>query len=183
MGKKLVMNITKQWKDSNPFKTALESGPVPSLPVTSSWIQRPVRGSGHAGPREVIMETRAYTPQKLNETRKDCAQNSMKNASYTVKLWKNGTNTIMLSEQEMCKIKNVGENPTVSNALEQVLDNFQGDTYPLLNWITAAWRYALLSLDLTQFEASAKWNSLQEAIQLARKLGVLYFTYNQVPTP
>jgi hypothetical protein len=38
-------------------------------------------------------------------------------------------------------------------------------------------------LDVTQFEPSAKWNNLQEAIQLARKLGVLYFIYNQVPIP
>ena len=38
------------------------------------------------------------------------------------------------------------------------------------------------SLDLTQFEASAKWNSIQEVIQLANNLGVLYFIY-QAPIP
>ena len=52
----------------------------------------------------------------------------------------------------------------------------------MLDWITAARRHVVPSLDLTQFEASAKWNSLQETIQLARKLGVLYFIYNQVLT-
>ena len=69
------------------------------------------------------------------------------------------------------------------DALESILDSPEGDMHPLLDWITAVWRYVFPSLDLTQFEAPEKCNNLQEAIQLARKLGVLYFTYNQVPTP
>ena len=71
---------------------------------------------------------------------------------------------------------------SVVNALEHVLVSSQGDTHPLLDWITEAWRHAFPSLDLTQFEASAKWNNLQEAIQLARKLGAFYFIYNQEST-
>lgn len=55
--------------------------------------------------------------------------------------------------------------------------------HPLLDRITAAWRHVFLSLDLTQFEASVKWNTLQQAIKLARKLGVLHYIYNQVPSP
>ena len=90
MGEKLAM---KWWKDPNPFKTALESGPVPSLLVTTSRLPMLVRGSGHAGPMEVIMETRAYTPQESKELRKDYSQNDMKNASYIVKLWEKGTDT------------------------------------------------------------------------------------------
>jgi hypothetical protein len=89
----------------------------------------------------------------------------------------------MLSDQKMCKIRNMVKNLTVFDALEQVLGTSWGDMHSMLDWITAARRHVVPSLDLTQFEASAKWNSLQETIQLARKLGVLYFTYNQVPTP
>ena len=63
------------------------------------------------------METRAYTPQELNELRKGYAH-SMKDASYIVKLWEKGADTIMLSDQEMCKIRNMVENPTVFEALE-----------------------------------------------------------------
>ena len=59
------------------------------------------------------------------------------------------------------------------DALEHVLDSTQGDMYPPLDWKTAAWRYMVPFLDLTQFEAPEKCNNLQEAIQLARKLGVL----------
>jgi hypothetical protein len=44
----------------------------------------------------------------------------------------------------------------VFDALESILDSPEGDMHPLLDWITAAWRYAFPSLDLTQFEASAK---------------------------
>ena len=93
MAKRLAMYITKQWKDFNPFKNALESGPVPSLLVTTSRLPMLVRGSGHAIPLEVIMETRAYTPQESKELRKDYSQNDMKNASYIVKLWEKGTDT------------------------------------------------------------------------------------------
>ena len=86
MGKRLTMNVTKRLKDSNPLKNALETGLVPSLPVTASWLQTPVKGFKHAGPMEVIMETREYTSQELNELRKDYAQNNMKDAPYIVKL-------------------------------------------------------------------------------------------------
>ena len=72
--------------DSNPFKNALESGPVPSLLVTTSRLPMLVRGSGHAIPLEVIMETRAYAAQEFKELRKDYALNGMKNASNIVKL-------------------------------------------------------------------------------------------------
>ena len=64
MGKRLAMSIMKLWKDSNPFKIAIDSGPVPSLPVIASQLQTVVRGSGHSGPTEVIMETRVYSPQE-----------------------------------------------------------------------------------------------------------------------
>lgn len=86
MAKRLAMYITKQWKDFNPFKNALESGPVLSLPLTASRLQTPGRGSGDTGPMEVIMETRVYAPQEPNELRKDYAQKGMKDASYIVKL-------------------------------------------------------------------------------------------------
>jgi hypothetical protein len=121
----------------------------------------------------MIMETRTYTPKEFNTLRKDYAQNGMKDASYIVKLWEKGADTILLSDQEIHKIRNMVENPTVFNALEHVFRQL-----PLLDWITAVWRYVFPSLDLTQFKASAKWNNLQQA----RKLGVL-FIYSQVPTP
>ena len=93
MGKRLAMNIMKERKESNTLENALESGPVPSLLVTTSRLPMLVRGSGHAIPLEVIMETRAYTPQESKELRKDYSQNDMKNASYIVKLWEKGTDT------------------------------------------------------------------------------------------
>ena len=86
MGKRLTMNVTKRLKDSNPLKNALETGLVPSLPVTVPRLQTPGRGSGDTGPMEVIMETRVYAPQEPNELRKDYAQKGMKDASYIVKL-------------------------------------------------------------------------------------------------
>jgi hypothetical protein len=80
------------------------------------------------------------------------------------------------------KIKNVVEDPTVFDALEQVsvrqLQRRHTPTAWLDNWNLVT---CIPSLDLTLFEASTKWNSLQEAIRLARTLGVLYFIYNQVP--
>jgi hypothetical protein len=66
----------------------------------------------------------------------------------------------------MSKIRNMVENPVMFNALEHILDSTQGDlsNHLLHDWINAAWRYAFSSLDITKFEASAKWNNSQEAI-------------------
>ena len=72
-----------------------------------------VRGSGHTSPIEVIMKARAYAPQELNELRNNYSQNGKKEASYILKLLENGTDTIMLSDQDMCKIRNMVENPSV----------------------------------------------------------------------
>jgi hypothetical protein len=66
--------------------------------VTASWLQTPVKGFKHAGPMEVIMETREYTSQELNELRNNYSQNGKKEASYILKLLENGTDTIMLSD-------------------------------------------------------------------------------------
>lgn len=93
------------------------------------------------------------------------------------------TDTVTLSESEMRKIKTIVENPAVYDALEQVLDMARGNVRLLLDWITTIWSYAFPLLDLTQFEAAAKWNASQEAIQLERQVGELWFIYNQVATP
>jgi hypothetical protein len=81
----------------------------------------------------------------------------MKDISNTLKLWEKGADTIMLSDQDMCKIRNMKANPTMFYALEQMLDSTWGVAHPLLDWITAASRHLFHSLDLTQFKASAKW--------------------------
>jgi hypothetical protein len=70
----------------------------------------------------------------------------------------------------------------VYEALERVLGTAPGDVHLLLDWITTAWRCAFPSLDLTQREEAAKWNTFQEAIQLMRQLGVLWFIHNEVDT-
>ena len=107
----------------------------------------------------------------------------MKDATWIMKLWGKGADTVMLTEHEMRKIRNIVENPSIAEALEHCLNVSQDDTQPLLDWITAAWRHAFPTMDLTQFEAAGKWMTYQEGIQLARKLGILYFIDNETNTP
>ena len=119
----------------------------------------------------------------MSDLRKDFAQNGATDAQYMVRLWEKGADTILLHSTEMNRIKGIIENPSVFEALQQTLETAAGDTHPLLDWITAAWRLAFPSLDLTQFETSAKWHTYSEAINICRKLGVLWHIYNQAPTP
>lgn len=57
----------------------------------------------------------------------------MKDSAYMIKLWAKGADTVMLSELEMRKIKNIIENPEVFSTLEQVVDTIQGDVYLVLD--------------------------------------------------
>lgn len=44
-----------------------------------------------------------------------------------------------------------------------ILDIDRGETLPLLDWVTAAWRQAFHTLDLTQFKAEGQWKYMKEA--------------------
>lgn len=160
-----------------------------SFPVATKTIKTPIRKNNPfaskdgAHPGVEINEIRPYSPQEISDMRKNFAQNGIRDAEYMCKLWENGADTIMLSSSEMAKLRNIVENPAVTEALEHVIEMSKEDNHPLMDWVTAAWRLAFPTLDLTQFEAKGKWSDYGEAIQLCRKLGVLYLIYNQVPTP
>lgn len=198
MGKRLAMNIVRKQRElaTPPDPTFV----TPSLPVETVTKKTPLRNltqrinpfrsggpsSSSATPQTPgteIVEYRLYTPQELADLRRDYAQNGEKDAQYIARLWEKGADTVTLLEREMRKIKGIIENPSIYDALEHVLDAARGDTHSLLDWITAAWRLAFPTLDLTQFEAAATWNTYQDAIGILRKLGILWFIYNQVPTP
>ena len=65
---------------------------------------------------------RPYAPQETDQLRCKYAQNGMEDASCRVKLWEKGADTVLLSELEMRKIKNIVEDLAVYEALEQILD-------------------------------------------------------------
>lgn len=48
-----------------------------------------------------IRESRPFTPQELSDLRREYAQNGMKDATYMVRLWKKGADTVILHEMEM----------------------------------------------------------------------------------
>lgn len=198
MGKRLAMNITRRTRGL----ITPDVQPTPSFPVVTVSKRTPIikklanslnpftparEGEGQNSlrytPGTELTESRPYNPQELSELRREYAQNGMKDATFIVRLWEKGADTVMLHEQEMRKIRNIIENPSIFEALEHCLDTSRGDTHPLLDWVTAAWRYAFPSLDLTQFETAGKWSTYQEAINTCRKLGILWFIYNQAPTP
>lgn len=47
----------------------------------------------------------------------------MKDATYIVMLWEEATDAILLSDKEMCKIRNMVENPTMFETLEHLLES------------------------------------------------------------
>lgn len=195
MGKRLAMNIVRKQRDLiNPEPSPTLSFPVitttKKTPLIRRAVQslnpftptRPEQPQGHI-PGVEISESRPFNPQELSDIRRDYAQNGQKDAQFMVRLWEKGADTIMLHEQEMRRVKGIIENPSIYEALEHCLDTSKGDTYPLMDWITAAWRLAFPTLDLTQFETAGKWNTYAEAIAICRKLGILWFIYNQAATP
>lgn len=48
--------------------------------------------------------------------------------------------------------KGILANPYIFEDLEGILDIARGETHPLLDWVTAAWRQVFPTLDLTQFK-------------------------------
>ncbi|XP_059101848.1 uncharacterized protein LOC131895456 [Peromyscus eremicus] len=198
MGKRLALNIVRKEQERSATPGWNGRNTVPSFPVSTQSKRTPIRstisalnpfstGGGSNHPKfemgTKFEEIRPYTPQEISELRKDYAQNGQKDAEYMCRLWEKGADTVMLTDLEMRKIRNIVENPSVSEALEHVIETSKGDTHPLLDWITAAWRFAFPTLDLTQFESAAQWTTYAQAIKQCRKLGILYFIYNQVPTP
>ena len=104
----------------------------------SWWV--PLSGDGpniedtapHRG--EWVEELRPFTPGELSELRREYAQNGMKDATWIVKLWEKGADTVMLTEHEMRKIRNIVENPSIAEAIEHCLNISQDDTHqPLLD--------------------------------------------------
>lgn len=192
MEKRLALNVAKSRGSQ-----INSPGPAVSLPIVTIHkktpkfdLKTPQKGaSGGTFPPPPIYEgmekeeSRPFTQTELSDLSKQFAQNGTKDASYMVKLWEQGADTVMLHEKEMRRIKNIIENPTIYEALEQVLEASRGETKPLLDWLTSAWRFAFPTLDLTQFEAAGKWVTYQDAISPTRKLGILYYIYNEVETP
>jgi hypothetical protein len=67
-------------------------------------------------------------------------------------------------------------------SLEQILDIARGETCPLLDWVTGLGRQAFPTLYLTQFKAEEQWKTMKEAIELARKMGIIYLIYHDRST-
>lgn len=47
-----------------------------------------------------------------------------------IKLWELGADTVILDDLEMKRVRNIVENPTIADALEQVIDLSRGDLHP-----------------------------------------------------
>lgn len=158
-----------------------------AYPVTTQIKRTPIRNSNPfspGGPSSIqVDESRPYNQTEISDIRNQYAQRGSKDAEYLCRLWEKGADTIMLTEGEMRTLKNVIENPSVLEALEILLEKSKGITRPLLDWITAAWRLAFPTLDLTTLESQARWNSWDEAMRICKKLGILYFVYHSITTP
>lgn len=94
-----------------------------AVPGITSQFLSTNKGSWQTDPTDTVLEVRAYNPQEINELRKNYAQSGMKEAAYIVKLWEKGADTLLLSDKEMCKIRNMVENPTVFETLEYILES------------------------------------------------------------
>lgn len=178
MGKRLAYNLVQRKGLINPTSTEQ----IESLPVTTSTVKKN-KNAPKATPGLEIEESRPFTQAELNDLRKEYAQNGSTDAEYMLRLWEKGADTVMLTSNEMSRLKGCIENPGVFDALEHVLHVGRNDTHPLLDWITAAWRLAYPHLDLTQFETAGQWDTYEKVIRILRKLGMLYFIYNAIPTP
>lgn len=74
----------------------------------------------------VTEKIRPYITQGISQLRREDTQKGTKAASYMIKLWEKGADTVTLSELDNDeKIKNIVENPAVYEAL----DTAQGDVH------------------------------------------------------
>lgn len=182
MGKRLALNVVQTKGLINPINSGPARELTEALPVTTSTVKRN-KNAPRTVPGIEMEESRPFTQSELNDLRKEHAQNGATDAEYMLRLWEKGADTIMLTDAEMSRLKGCIENPGVYDALDHVLQVGRGDTHPLLDWITAAWRLAYPTLDLTQFETAGQWDSYDKVIRVLRKLGMIYCIYNAVSTP
>lgn len=105
----------------------------------------------------------------------------MRDAEYVYALWEKRADTVMLTDRETGKIRNVVENSSRADASDTVLEISGGETRPLFDRATAARRLAFPVPGLVAFEADSRRKTYGEAIEILRRLGILYFIYNATP--
>jgi hypothetical protein len=121
----------------------------------------------------------------LQQYRTEFAQKGEKDVIYLERIWSNGADTVELSAAEMRQLAGKIENPHIHEGLLMALKACPEATRTLFAWITEAWRNTVPDMDLSSVEAEAvQWRSLDEAIKLVRKVGIIYKVYHpEIRTP
>jgi hypothetical protein len=82
---------------------------------------------------------------------------------------------VELLAAQMRQLAGIVENPHIHEGLLTALEVHPKATRTLFAWITEAWRNTVPEIDLSSVEAEAvQWLSLDEAIKLVRKVGIIY---------
>lgn len=165
----------------------------PSFPVSTEMTQTPARIRWSPGnpvtPNRnlppiagiVKEEIRGYSAGEISELREDYARNGTRDAEYVYAPWEEGADAVILTDREMRRIRNVVEDSSPADALRRVLEISEGETHPPFDWATAARRLAFPVPGPVAFEADSMRETREEAAEIPRTLGILYFMYDATP--
>jgi hypothetical protein len=70
------------------------------------------------------------------------------------------------------------ENSHIYEGLLAAMEACPKAVMSLFRWLSELWLVAIRDLDFSNFEMDISWKNLDDAIKLARKLGILYKIYH-----
>jgi hypothetical protein len=78
----------------------------------------------------------------------------------------------------MKQLSGIIENAHICEGLLSAMEAYHKAVMSLFRWLSEAWCVAIKDLDFSALEVDVSWKNLDDAIKLARKLGILCEIYH-----
>jgi hypothetical protein len=126
----------------------------------------------------IIIEHRAFTRPEIHQYRQEFSQKGEKDVTYLEQVWSSGADSLELSDNEMKQLSGINENACIFEGLLIAMEACPKAVMSLIRWLSEAWHIAIRDLDFSTLEVNVSWKTLDDAIKLTRKLGILYKIYH-----
>jgi hypothetical protein len=126
----------------------------------------------------LIVEHRALTRPEIQQYRQEYSQKGEKDVTYLERVWSSGADSLELSGNEMKQLSGIIENAHIYEGLLTAVEACPKVVMSLFRWLSEAWGVAIKDLDFSALEVAVSWKTLDNAIKLTRKLGILYKIYH-----
>jgi hypothetical protein len=189
-GKQLATKIIQS--SNNPFlqdtEKSQQSYPCTTRRMThtpSKVVHRDEQGSiedeeGLEGHKleNAILEHRALTIPEIQQYRLEYTQKGEKDVTYLEQVWSSGADSLELLGNEKKQLSGIIENAHIYEVLLAAMEVRPKAVMSLFRWLSEAWCVVIKELDFSTLKVDVSWKNLDDAIKLARKLGIRYIIMN-----